>query len=217
MKRIKFPLVMKDGAEARDMEELREHFDPGLAAEYFSNGKLERWLENNYYDDILEAVQKLDGSEADFGRKLSEALGVQWKRSCEIDLQAVMKQAELKEQLKPYVSEEQLQNMEHIAGSQEELERQAKSGCGRAYLFGKEFRIPEWMENIECIGVNRPVIWLEIKSREEFKEKKIKLRDVVFAEEEMRKIAQETGAEDVFFGLLDVLDLYLDKVQQALR
>ncbi len=77
MKRIKFPLVMKDGAEARGIEELREHFDAGLAAEYFSNGKLERWLENNYYDDILEAVQKLDGSEADFGQKLSEALGVQ--------------------------------------------------------------------------------------------------------------------------------------------
>ncbi len=128
-----------------------------------------------------------------------------------------MKQTELKEQLKPYVSEEQLQNMEHIAGSQEELERLAKSGCGRVYLFGKGFRIPEWMENIECIGVNRPAIWLEIKSREEFKEKKIKLRDVAFAEEEMRKIAQETGVEDVFFGLLDVLDLYLDKVQQALR
>lgn len=217
MKRIKFPLVMKDGAEARDIEALREYFDAKLVAEYFSNGKLERWLENNYYDDILEKVRKLDRSEDDFARKLSEALGVQWVDSWEIDLQAVMKQTELKEQLKPYVSEEQLQKMEHIAGSQEELEFLARSGCGRVYLFGREFHIPVWMENIECIGINFPVIWLEIRNREEFREKKIKLRDVAFAEEEMRQVAQETEAEDVFFGLLDVLDLYLDKVQQVLH
>ena len=63
MKRIKFPLVMKNGVEARDIEGLRENFDIVTAAQYFSNGKLERWLENNYYDDILEAVKELDSNQ----------------------------------------------------------------------------------------------------------------------------------------------------------
>lgn len=217
MKRIKFPLVMKNGAEARDIEQLREHFDIGLAAEYFSNGKLERWLENNYYDDILQAVRGLDGSEQDFGRKLAEALGVQWEAAKDVDVQAVMKLAGLKEQLKPYVSEEQLEGMEHIADTQAELERLAKEGCGRVYLFGEGFCIPGWMENIECIGINRPTVRLETKSREEFKKKDIKLREVDFEDDEMKKAAWGDPVTDVYNGLLDVLELYLKNAQKSSR
>ncbi len=217
MKRIKFPLVMKNGAEARDIEGLRKNFDIGLAAEYFSNGKLERWLENNYYDDILEAVRELDSSGQDFGRELAEALGVRWEDAGEVDLQAVMKRTGLKEQLKPYVSEEQLEEMEHIADTQAEFERLAKGGCGRVYLFGEGFRIPEWMENIECIGINRPVVSLETKSREEFKKKNIKLREVAFADDEMKKAAMGDSITDVYHGLLDVLELYLKNAQKALQ
>lgn len=217
MKRIKFPLVMRNGAEARDIGELRENFDIGLAAEYFSNGKLERWLENNYYDDILEKVRELNSGDQDFGRKLTETLGVQWEDVGEVDLQAVMKRTGLKEQLKPYVSEEQLEEMEHIADSQVEFERLAKEGCGRVYLFGEEFCIPEWMENIECIGVGRPVVTLETKSREEFKKKNIKLREVAFADDEMKKAAMGDSITDVYNGLLDVLELYLKNAQKALQ
>lgn len=217
MKRIKFPLVMRNGAEARDIEGLRENFDIGLAAEYFSNGKLERWLENNYYDDILEKVRELDSGEQDFGRKLTEALGVRWEDAGEVDLQAVMKRTGLKEQLKPYVSEEQLEEMEHIADSQEEFERLAKEGCSRVHLFGEGFCIPEWMENMECIGVGRPVVSLEVKSREEFKKKNIKLREVAFADDEMKKAAMGDSITDVYNGLLDVLELYLKNAQKALQ
>ncbi len=216
MKRIKFPLVMKNGAEARDIEELRENFDIGLAAEYFSNGKLERWLENNYYDDILQAVRGLDSSGQDFGRRLAEALGARQEDAGEVDVQAVMRRAGLKEKLKPYVSEEQLEGMDHIADSQEELERLAKEGCGRVYLFGEGFSITEWMENMECIGVNRPTVSLEIRSREEFKKKNIKLRDVDFADEETKKAALGDSVTDVYNDLLDVLELYLKNAQKAL-
>ena len=120
MKRIKFPLVMKNGKEVRDIEALRENFDIESTAEYYSNGKLERWLENNYYDDILEKVWKLTGNETDFGERLADALGAEWNTSEKINLQSIMKQTELREQLKPYVSEERLEGMEHIADTQEE-------------------------------------------------------------------------------------------------
>lgn len=217
MKRIKFPLVMRNGAEVRDIEELRENFDIGLAVEYFSNGKLERWLENNYYDDILQAVSELDSSGQDFGRKLAEALGARQEDAGEVDVQAVMRHTELKERLKPYVSEEQLEGMEHIADSQEELERIAKEGCGRVYLFGEGFFIPEWMENMECIGINRPTVTLATRSREEFKKKNIKLREVDFADEETKKAALGDSVTDVYNGLLDVMELYLKNAQKALQ
>lgn len=215
MKRIKFPLVMKNEVEARDIEGLRENFDIVLAVQYFSNGKLERWLENNYYDDILENVKKLDSNDEGFGQKLAEALGASWENSREIDLQAVVKQAGLKEKLKPYVSEEQLEEMEYIADTQQELERFARMGCGKVYLFGEEFCIPEWMKNMECIGINHPKIHLEIKDREGFKEKNVSLQEVTFANEEMEKIALGNSRVDVYEGLLDVLELYLKNVQKT--
>ncbi len=215
MKRIKFPLVMKNGVEVRDIEGLRENFDIVAVVQYFFNGKLERWLENNYHEDILEAVKELDSNQEGFGQKLAEALGANWENSGEFDLQAVVRQTGLKEQLKPYVSEEELEEMEYIADTQQELERFARMGCSRVYLFGEQFCIPEWMKNMECIGINHPKICLDVKDRGEFKEKNVRLQEVTFVNEEMKKIALGDSKLDVYYGLLDVLELYLKNVQKT--
>ena len=53
MKKIKFPLEMAGGKQVRELDEFQEAFDLEKAVEYFSNGKLQKWLENNYNDDIL--------------------------------------------------------------------------------------------------------------------------------------------------------------------
>lgn len=216
MKRIKFPLVMKNGEEVRDIEALRKNFDIGSAVEYYSNGKLERWLKNNYYDDILENVQKLAGNEDDFGELLAGALGVEWEGAEKLNLQSIMKRTELKEQLKPYVSEEQLEGMEYIADTQEELEQFARSGCTPVYLFGKTFSVLEWMENIELIGLGHPVVNLEMKCREDFHKKKIKLKDVEFATEEMKKVALVNSETAVYYSLLDTLQSYLESVRKMI-
>lgn len=217
MKKIKFPLVMKNGEEVRDIEALQENFDIESAAEYYSNGKLERWLENNYYDDILEKVRELTGDEDDFGELLAKALGAEWDGSEKINLRSIMKGTELREQLKPYVSEEELEKMEHIADTQEELERLVQSGCSPVYLFGKTFSIREWMGNTEFIGIGCPVVDLEIHSREEFQKKKIKLQDVEFATEEMKKAAMGSPETAIYYSMLDAFKLYLSKVQKAME
>ena len=217
MKKIKFPLVMKNGEEVRDIEALRNNFDMESVAEYYSNGKLERWLENNYYDDILEKVRELTGDEADFGELLAKALGAEWNGTEKINLQSIMKRTELREQLKPYVSEEELEKMEHIADTQEELERLVQSGCSPVYLFGKTFSIQEWMGNTEFIGIGHPVVDLEIHSREELQKKKIKLRDVEFATEEMKKAAQGSPETAIYYSMLDAFKLYLSKMQKAME
>lgn len=217
MKKIKFPLVMKNGEEVRDIEALRENFDIESAAEYYSNGKLERWLENNYYDDILEKVRELTGDEDDFGELLAKALGAEWDGSEKINLRSIMKGTELRERLKPYVSEEELEKMEHIADTQEELERLVQSGCSPVYLFGKTFSIREWMGNTEFIGIGCPVVDLEIHSREEFQKKKIKLQDVEFATEEMKKAAMGSPETAIYYSMLDAFKLYLSKVQKAME
>ena len=59
-KKIKFALKMKDGAEARSLQELQENFDLNLATAYFLDGRLESWLEDRYYDEQLEQVRELE-------------------------------------------------------------------------------------------------------------------------------------------------------------
>ena len=48
MKKINFPLFMKENKPVNELEELQEYFDLKRAVEYFVNGKLQKWLENNY-------------------------------------------------------------------------------------------------------------------------------------------------------------------------
>ena len=79
MKNIRFPLEMAGGKMVRELEEFQEYFDLEKAIEYFSNGKLQRWLESTYNDDILEEIEKMDGKEPDFVRKFTDALGVDEK------------------------------------------------------------------------------------------------------------------------------------------
>ena len=165
----------------------------------------------------MEKVRELTGDEADFGELLAKALGAEWNGTEKINLQSIMKRTELREQLKPYVSEEELEKMEHIADTQEELERLVQSGCSPVYLFGKTFSIREWMGNTEFIGIGRPVVDLEIHSREEFQKKKIKLQDVEFATEEMKKAAQGSPETSIYYSMLDVFKLYLSKIEKAME
>ncbi len=216
MKRIKFPLIMKNGAEVREIEELRENFDIESITEYYTNGKLERWLENNYYDDILDKLKEMDEGGKDFGRHLAEALGVEWKNEEKVNLENVMKKTALKERLKPYVSEEKLERMEYIADTQEGLEQLARAGYTPIYLFGEEFKILGWMECIEYIGINCPVVSLELESPEEFKRMGIKLREVSFADDDMKKLTLNASSEGVYYQLLDVMESYLEKVRKKM-
>ena len=61
MKKINFPLFMKENKPVNELEELQEYFDLKRAVEYFVNGKLQKWLENNYNDDLAEELSELTG------------------------------------------------------------------------------------------------------------------------------------------------------------
>ena len=56
-RKIKFALELKDGEEARSMEELRAHFDLEKIIGYFQDGKLVEWLDDRFYTD--EADEKI--------------------------------------------------------------------------------------------------------------------------------------------------------------
>ncbi|MBR7085914.1 MAG: hypothetical protein IKI37_12215, partial [Oscillospiraceae bacterium] len=58
-RKIRFSLKLKDGTEARTIEELQAHFDLESVLGYFLDGRLYTWLADRYYDDKAEAVNAL--------------------------------------------------------------------------------------------------------------------------------------------------------------
>ena len=75
MAKIKFALKMKDGAEVRTLDQLREHFDLASVLGYYSSGRLYDWLESRGYDEA-EKLKALNPSSVSFQRDLCEVLGV---------------------------------------------------------------------------------------------------------------------------------------------
>lgn len=214
---IRFPLVMGNGEQVRDIETLRKNFDMVSVVEYFTTGKLQQWLDNNYYEDILEAVESLTGKEENFGELLAEMLGVDWKKEESCDLQDIVKKTELKERIKPFISEELFKHIEYIADAQEEMEKHVKAGHTPIYLFGEEFEIKEWMEHTEYIGINHPTVKLEVKSREVYREKKIKIQGVEFATDTMKKVAFDEPMFEAYYNLVNFMQHYLENVKAVLK
>lgn len=214
-KQIKFPLGMKNGAEVRSIEELRENFDMESLMKHFLSGKLKRWLESYYYDDILEKIQDLTGEEENFTEILAEALGITISGDS-FNSKDIIRQIRLKEELKRFVSETELEEMEYIAESQQDLEQFIDAGHKKIFLYGEKFMLPSRMKDTECIGIRTPVISVEAESKEEFKGQNIKLRDVEFADSETRKIAMDEPMRDEYLEMMDVLKKFMENMQNEM-
>lgn len=89
--KIKFPLKMPDGTEARTIEELRGHFDLATVLSYYSNGRLAKWLEDRYYDDEAKKVAELSSSSDDLGKQICDILGVDYSEDSTVDVDAIFK------------------------------------------------------------------------------------------------------------------------------
>ena len=67
---------MKNGAEVRTLDELKENFDLESVLGYFTDGRLTTWLADRYYDEKAEAVAALSADTPDLNAKLCEILEV---------------------------------------------------------------------------------------------------------------------------------------------
>lgn len=91
VKKIKFALEMKDGVKIRSLEELQEHFDLKTIIGYFLDGKLQKWLEDRYYDEKVEALQQLDPEQPEI-RVICKILEVPYAETVELDIDSIQKQ-----------------------------------------------------------------------------------------------------------------------------
>ena len=196
-KKIKFPLSMKNDAQVRDLDELREHFDLDKVIGYFLDGKLLSWLEARYYDTEADAVRALNKDDADVHRRLCEIFGVEYhaEESPKIDVEAVEERNRRLSELKQYTSApDVLEKVDQVAFNQEELADLIDEGYSDIYLCNNSFVIPLRVRNKHYIGVGKAEAVIRSQERVDFEELGIRFDDINF-NEAYAKANKETPEE----------------------
>ena len=85
MKKIKLPLEMANGVMVHTLDELKENWDLEKIVGYFGDGRLVTWLNDRYYTDLAEQVQKITAKGADAQKQLCEIFGMEFKQDEVVD------------------------------------------------------------------------------------------------------------------------------------
>ena len=167
VKKIKFPLEMKDGVKVRNLDELKEHFDLEKMVSYFLDGRL-----------------------FNLKKELCEIFEVQLAEN-DLNIEELEYKNNRIKKLKEYTdNKEIIKNIDYVAFNQEELADLLDEDVTKIYLCNNKFIIPLSKESISYIGVNEAII--EIRSKEiiDFESKKIYLKNIKF-DEEYTKLIQK--------------------------
>lgn len=167
VKKIKFPLQMKDGYKVRTMEELRVHSDPESLIGYFLDGKLKNWLKDRYYQEEIDKIDKLKSSDDNLLQNLYDILNINKKNNDmkKSEMDDVLRKHNILSKVKQYTdNKEVLENIDSIATSQNELENILKKNVSTIYLLGNKFVLPQGVENVHIKGINN--VEIEVNSEE---------------------------------------------------
>ena len=182
-KKIRFPLKMKNGAEVRTLDELKENFDLESILGYFADGKLAKWLADRYYDEKAEAVTALTSTTPNLSVKLCEILEVEYQaENGNIDLESIKRHNKKYQLLSAITSKKEiLHNIDIVAINQDDLYAILYDSPSLVYLYGEEFVAPIGAENVEYIGVNNPLVKLNKgKTILDYNEKGVRFKNVRF-------------------------------------
>ena len=182
-KKIKFPLMMKDDVQARNLDELKENFDLDKAIGYFLDGKLLTWLEARYYDTEAEAVRNLNKDDADVHRRLCKIFGVEYHagEAPEIDVEAVAERNRRLSELRQYTSDSAiLKKVDQVAFNQEDFADLIDENITEIYLCNNLFVIPSNARNKHYIGIRKAEALIRSKGLVDLNELGITFENVKF-------------------------------------
>ena len=173
-KKERFALMMEDGAQVRNIDDLKAHFDVGSVVRDFSSGKLLTWLEDRYYDDEADAIRAINDNDNFLGAKLCKIFGVETPEEIERRLQRLNR-------LKQFTNDEKiLSKVDCVAFDQENLADLLDEGVDEIYLCENRFVIPLRMKNKVYIGVGKAVAVIGNKKQKDFAALNIKFKNVAF-------------------------------------
>lgn len=156
-------MKMKNGAEVRTLDELKENFDLESVLGYFADGKLQTWLADRYYDDKANAVSALTKDMPDLNAKLCGILDVEYQAEEDYtDLKYIQWHNEKLRILSSVTDDREiLDNVDLVAMSQEDLFSILDKNPEKVYLYGESFSIPFGTKNICYVGINEPLVLLD--------------------------------------------------------
>lgn len=183
-RKIRFPLKMKNGAEVRTLDELKENFDLESVLGYFADGKLATWLEDRYYDVETQKVSELDANSSDLKSQLCAILGVKYAEAQEddVDIDVINRRNEKKHILSQLIDDaEVLNNIDSVALNQDDLLDCYDLGLSTIYLVGDTvFSIPVSITNVTYIGLCEAKVEIRETGDVDFNEKNIVFKDISF-------------------------------------
>lgn len=208
-KKIRFALKMKNGAEVRTLEELRQAFDLEAVLGYWSEGKLEQWLRDRYYEDEAEGVSKLRQDMPEFCESLCNVLQVPYDKEQAVDLEEMELRRERLRRLKEITDDEEiLSKVDQVAFNQEELADRLDEGWDTIYLCGKDFHIPEKVRDKTYIPVDTDLKLTEERA-EKYRENGIRIAGMTDVEEKI-EVEEKSKRKDIREEILDILSEYQD-------
>ncbi|MBR6713293.1 MAG: hypothetical protein IKI76_09925 [Selenomonadaceae bacterium] len=173
-KKERFALMMEDGAQVRNIDDLKAHFDVGSVVRDFSSGKLLTWLEDRYYDDEADAIRAINDNDACLGAKLCKIFGVETPEEIERRLQRLNR-------LKQFTNDEKiLSKVDCVAFDQENLADLLDEGVDEIYLCENRFVIPLRMKNKVYIGVGKAIAVIRSKEPVDFDKINITFKNIAF-------------------------------------
>ena len=183
-KKIKFALKMQDGAEVRNIEDLREHFDIDTVVGYFLDGRLLTWLGNFYYDTEADLVEKLDKNDGQLKKKLCEIFDVEYEDDGEFDVELAAKRREKLEKLKQYTADEKiLALVNNVAFDRNDMVELLDEDADTIVLVDGTYRIPLREHNKKYIGVGNVVAEINSKEVVDFDKLGITFENIHFNDE----------------------------------
>lgn len=170
----RFALIMEDGAQVRNIDDFKAHFDIGSVVRDFSSGKLLKWLEDRYYDEEADEIRNISPDENNLEYILCKIFKVETEEERS-------RRIERLNRLRNYTSDEKiLSNIDKVAFDQEELADLLDAGAEEIYLCANRFVIPLRMKNKAYIGVKDAVAVIRRKNPVNFDELGINFKNVAF-------------------------------------
>lgn len=143
-RKIKFPLKMKDGYDARSIEELREHFNLESVLGYFADGRLHTWLKDRYLENEAQLVSELDPNDSELIAKICNILGVEApNQAVDVDINELTRYNEKRKLLlEKYPEPELMDNIDAVAFNEDDIISIIEKGVKEIYLIDNEFQFP---------------------------------------------------------------------------
>ena len=185
----RFVLEMADGAQVRDLDALKEHFNIESVVKYFQSGKLLIWLKDRYYDDEADAINELSADDSDLAQKLCKIFGIESEEE-------ILRCAERLDKLKHYTNDENiLQNVDKVAFNQEDLADLLDEDIREIYLCDNRFSIPLRVKNKNYIGIGNAIAVIRSEKPVDFQNLGITFKNIAFNAEYAKILPEKNPAK----------------------